>query len=620
MSKKDNKHYRPRHTRSDEDAVRAEKRPQTSKRSLNEKQLQTGSETAKDLFPERIPEIPQKKSVIAQRVNLNLIEEQPKSIRKSAADTPEMSPEITESPEVSESSVAAESLAAADSFGVAEKPDVAESSDVAENSEKVESLENTENSKDTEGVEDTVSEQKEESSDPAASVSSDEETADKAQSGEAESVSKTTHNLDEGEDNGGEEDALVVSVLPAEEVSSEELAELYGEPSDSSQESEEQPRKKKKWKRILIAVVSILLAIIIALVGTFFVMREVGRRNIHTDKKFEVTLPTESGSNEVMLGDKYGRIINYNGVSYMYNNDIIALTFIGVDDGHGPDKGLKMADAIYVLAINSKNGKVKLLNISRDIITDVNVYSQEGAIIDTERIQIAYSNAYSEKGSTGGHNTNRSVSRLMFGLPMENYFEINLDAVSTLNDAVGGVRVTSALTFTSPEDGRTINEGDDVTLHGKEAEYYVRRRDITELESNNDRMQRQQEYIMSFLGSILPEAKKNPGMISDLYSAIKENSETSLSATELVYIASSAVENIHSLSDIEIIKFDGEIVAGINAEMHVSDNEVLSKMLDIFYEPLNTSATEASESTDTSNSAAAAQAAASQTTTATAAE
>ena len=80
------------------------------------------------------------------------------------------------------------------------------------------------------------------------------------------------------EDNGGEEDALVVSVLPAEEVSSEELAELYGEPSDSSQESEEQPRKKKKWKRILIAVVSILLAIIIALVVTFFVMREVGRR------------------------------------------------------------------------------------------------------------------------------------------------------------------------------------------------------------------------------------------------------------------------------------------------------------------------------------------------------
>ena len=485
----------------------------------------------------------------------------------------------------------------------------------------MESLENTENAKDTEGVEDTVSEQKEESSDPAASVSSDEETADKAQSGEAEPVSKTTHNLDEGEDNGGEEDALVVSVLPAEEVSSEELAELYGEPFDSSQESEEKPRKKKKWKRILIAVVSILLAIIIALVGTFFVMREVGRRNIHSDKKFEVTLPTESGSNEVMLGDKYGRIINYNGVSYIYNNDIIALTFMGVDDGHGPDKGLKMADAIYVLAINSKNGKVKLLNISRDIITDVNVYSQEGAFIDTERIQIAYSNAYSEKGSTGGHNTNRSVSRLMFGLPMENYFEINLDAVSTLNDAVGGVRVTSALTFTSPEDGRTINEGDDVTLHGKEAEYYVRRRDIKELESNNDRMQRQQEYIMSFLGSIVPEAKKNPKVISELYSAIRENSETTLSASELIYIASSAVENIHSLSDIEIIKFDGEIVAGINAEMYVSDDEVLSKMLDIFYEPLNTSATEAPESTETDNSsAAAAQAAASQTTTATAAE
>ncbi|MEE3493041.1 LCP family protein [Ruminococcus sp.] len=483
----------------------------------------------------------------------------------------------------------------------------------------MESLENTENSKDTEGVEDTVSEQKEESSDPAASVSSDEETADKAQSGEAEPVSKTTPHPDDGEETGAEEVALKVSVLSAAEALPEDSAEQNDEAAGNSQESEENPPKKKKWKRILIAAVSIPLAIIIAFVSTFFVMREIGRRNIHTDKKFEVTLPTESSG--IMLGDKYGRIINYNGVSYIYNNDIIALTFIGVDDGHGPDKGLKMADAIYVLAIDSKNGKVKLLNISRDIITDVNVYSQEGAFIDTEKIQIAYSNAYSEKGSTGGHNTNRSVSRLMFGLPMENYFEINLDAVSTLNDAVGGVRVTSALTFTSPEDGRTINEGDDVTLHGKEAEYYVRRRDTKELESNNDRMQRQQEYIMSFLGSIVPEVKKNPKVISELYSAIRENSETTLSASELIYIASSAVENIHSLSDIEIIKFDGEIVAGINAEMYVSDDEVLSKMLDIFYEPLNTSATEAPESTETDNSsAAAAQAAASQTTTATAAE
>ncbi len=449
-----------------------------------------------------------------------------------------------------------------------------------------------------ENTENAESLQKEESTDAAASSESVRETDDEPQEGAPDPVSDDTMQKvsDEFEANSGEEDAVVLSVSPAVEASPEELAELYDEVPDSLNDSEEKP-KKKKWKRVLIAVVSVPLAIIIALLGTFFVMREIGRKNIHESKKFEVVLPTEDESNkQIVLGDKYGRIINYNGVSYVYNNDIIALTFIGADEGHGTDNELKMADAIYVLAINTKNGKVKMLNISRDIITDVDVYSSEGAFIDTEEIQIAYSNAYSGEGITGGDNTNKSISRLMYGLPMDNYFKLDLDAVSTLNDAIGGVTVTSAMTFVSPEDGRTIYEGEEVTLHGTEAEYYVRNRDTNELESNNDRMQRQQDYIMSYLSSIVPVAKRNPGVISDLYTAISNNSETSLSATELIYIASSAVENLHSVSDIEIIRFDGEITAGINAEMHVKDEEVLSKMLDIFYEPLNTGSTEATDS------------------------
>lgn len=575
MSMKDNKHYRPRHTRGDGDGAKIEKSPQTPKRSFNEQKLRTGSESARDMFSERVPAIPQKKSVIARRVNITSLEEQP----KAAAVTPD------------ESEKTAESLVTAERPEVAETPVVAEIPETAPDP------------KATESTEDTQSAQQEESADAAVSSDAEDKTADGAQDDAQEADADAPHTPDDGEESEAEEAAVAVSVMTAAAEAPEQKDE---EAADHPREHEEQPRKKKKkWKGVLIAAVAIPLAIIIALVGTFFVMREIGRNNVHANKQFELTLPTHSSDkNEVAFGDRYGRIINYKGDSYVFNNDIAALTLIGVDNGHGPDKDLKMADAIYVLAINTKNGKVKILNISRDIITDVNIYSQEGGFIGTERTQIAYSNAYSEKGSTGGYNTNTSVSRLMFGLPMENYFEINLNGVTALNDAVGGVKVTSALTFTSPEDGRTINEGEEVTLHGKEAEYYVRRRDITELESNNDRMQRQQEYIMSFLGSIIPEAKKNPGIIPDLYSAIKQNSETSLKASELIYFASSAIANIHSLSDIEIVKFDGEITKGINAEMHVSDDEILSKMLDIFYVPLGTSVTEVPENTDASSAAA----------------
>lgn len=392
----------------------------------------------------------------------------------------------------------------------------------------------------------------------------------------------------------GDEAPIEIAVTEASSIDESEDEAFRADSAGKS-------RKKKNWKKILIIAVTIPLVLIIGLVSTFFIMREIGRQSIQNKKPVEIVLPSEDESgNPIELGDKYGRIINYEGTSYIYNNDIITLTFIGADNGHKDKTAadstdeMRMADAIYVFAIDTKTDKVKVLNISRDLMTDVDIYSVNGTLIRTEETQIAYSNAYHAAGKSGGDNTVKSVSRLLFGLPLENYFELNLGGVSTLNDAVGGVTVTSSLAFKSPEDKRMINEGDVVTLHGKEAEVYARRRDIKELDSNNKRMQRQQEYIMAFLSSIVPAAKKDLSIIPNLYNAIKDNSDTSLNASELVYIASYAATNLKSLSDVQFYKFKGNITAGKNAEMRVTTEEVLRTMLDVFYKPLETTATDAS--------------------------
>lgn len=528
MSKKDKNRYSPRHVNKKENpASETEYRPQVTSRPIKEEQMLTNNEFSNELWSDR-------KLMMQHRQSLENAEKQASS--QAATD-------------------AAQAAAAVSALHD------------ESNNNREETKENT-----------TIADKAE----PTITADTEQAAAGEP-SAEEQSAAKAPLFDD------AEIDAVEIAVAPAKEASPEDLEREYGEVQpEATQKEGDKPRKKKKWKAVLIAVIAIPLAIIIAGIGAFFVMREIGRRNMQDTQKVEMALPTvDESNNQIVMGDRYGRIITYNGVSYVYNNDIVALTFIGVDDGHGADKELRMADAIYVLAINSKTGKVKLLNISRDIMTDVDVYSKEGNFIDTENIQIAYSNAYFGQGITGGDNTNRSISRLMFGLPMENYIELNLGAVKTLNDAVGGVTVTSKLTFTSPVDGRTINEGEKVTLHGEEAEYYTRRRDTKVLESNNDRMQRQQDYIMSFLGSIIPVAKSNPSIIPELYSAIKQNTETSLKASELIYLASSAVANLHSISDIEFVKFDGKITEGINAEMRVTDEEVLTKMLDIFYEPLN---------------------------------
>ncbi len=322
-------------------------------------------------------------------------------------------------------------------------------------------------------------------------------------------------------------------------------------PDDYVQEEPKPKRKKSKVSKVLISILCVILALLVGIVSTFFIMREIGRKKMHNYDKIEINAPAKDESGRAIdTIDATGRVIKYNGVSYAFNENVVSITFIGTDEGTDRNEG------------------------------------NEGKFIDTEKLQMTY--AYSFKGTnvTGGQNTLTTISRLFYGLPINDYFAINLNALKTLNDSIGGVTLTSSMTFESPEDGRTILEGETVTLHGAEAEKYVRSRDTKELESNNDRMARQQEYIRAFIASIFPAAKKDISVVSNLYGAIKENSDSTLDITKLTYVASMALSHMKSASDIEYINLSGKIVEGKNAEMYVSNEDAIKTMLDVFYTPM----------------------------------
>ena len=317
------------------------------------------------------------------------------------------------------------------------------------------------------------------------------------------------------------------------------------------------------WKRILIVLAAIILAVVILTGGTFLILHEIGRSSMHSYENAQVIPPsTDEAGKAIIPVDKTGRVITYDGVTYELNEDLIAVTFIGVDDGQGEEADLRMSDAIYILTADTVTGKVRILGISRDTMADIDLYSEEGAFVDTEKKQMAYAYAYGNEKVSGGKNTNTSISRLFYGLPFNNYFAINLNALITLNDTIGGVTLTSSMTFTSPI------------------------RDTEVLDSNNARMQRQQEYIRAFLQSIVPAAKKDISVISKLYDEIKVNSDSSLDIAKMTYIASTALTKLRNASDIEYVNLKGEITAGEHAEMHVTNENAIRTMLDVFYTPL----------------------------------
>ena len=346
-------------------------------------------------------------------------------------------------------------------------------------------------------------------------------------------------------------------------------------------------RHLRLWQRILIIIAALVLTIAIVLGSTYLILNEIGRRSMHNYNDIELVVPEKDESGEeIIQADKKGRVITYDGVSYEFNDDLMYVTFIGADEGTGDNAELQMSDAIYIMAADTETGKVKILGISRDTMADVDLYSEEGSFIETQRMQMAFTYAYGGGKVTGGKNTTTSLERLFYGLPFENYFAINMNALITLNDTIGGVTLVSSMTFTSPIDGRTISEGETVTLHGKEAERYVRSRDTEKLDSNNDRMQRQQEYIRAFMESLVPAAKKDISVISDLYNEIKVNSDTTLDLSKMTYIASTALTKLKNASDIEYVSLPGTITEGKYAELNVSNKDAIRTMLDVFYKPL----------------------------------
>lgn len=342
-----------------------------------------------------------------------------------------------------------------------------------------------------------------------------------------------------------------------------------------------------RWARICIIILCVILGLAIAVGASYFIMREIGKDAMHNYDDIDIAIPLqdESGKDAASIMDK-GRTIKYGGKTYLLNEDVMTVTFIGFNEGEVGESENYMADAIYIAAIDDYTGKTTIIGVSRDTMLDVDVYSADGEFINTEKTQLSYAYSYGSEKVKGGMNVNTSLTRLFFGLPLNNYFAIDLEALEQLNEAVGGVTLQSLITFDSAEYGRTIEEGEEITLHGRDVETYVRSRDQEKLNANSLRMDRQQQYIKAFLSSIVPAAKKDLSVVTSLFGVVSDHADTNLDLPKVTYLASAALTKMRNASEIEYLRLDGKLRQGEHAEMYLNDKNVLETMLDVFYTPV----------------------------------
>lgn len=342
-------------------------------------------------------------------------------------------------------------------------------------------------------------------------------------------------------------------------------------------------RPRRLALRIILITVAVLAAIALVLAGVYYALYRRGR-----DSLLGHSGSIETPESLVDNAEDEGRLVTYEGETYLYNENVVSFLVLGVDkadinaDASYGNNG--QADSLFLATLDTITGAVKLIPLSRETMTDVNVYASDGSYIGIKKLQLCLAYAYAATPEEGCENVCRSVQRLLYGMPIDGYVAIDLDGLKALNSAVGGVQVTALedLTFYhSPDDVTQIQKGQTVTLNDKTVIPYIQHRG-DDVNANNRRMQRQQQFLNEFIRVAASKVKGNFTLLEKYYNAVKPYAVSDLTLSEITYLASTYL--VGGQRSLEYLSVTGDTTLGEEyVEFYPDETSLYEAVLAAFY-------------------------------------
>ena len=279
------------------------------------------------------------------------------------------------------------------------------------------------------------------------------------------------------------------------------------------------------------------------------------------------------------------RTVTRDGVDYYPRQDMKVMMVLGIDEfGPVKDSGsynnTGEADMIALLIFDEKNEKCDVICLNRDTMLEMPVLGIGGKQAGTKFGQLALAHTYGSGLEDSCENTRKAVSDFLYGLTVDYYVSLNMDAITILNDAVGGVTVNVTEDFSDVDPTITMGE---MTLMGEQALNYVRvRKDVGD-QKNISRMKRQEEYIQNFL-TAFKIAAEDELFVLETYDAVSPYIVTDCSAKALTGMISRYAE--YTLN--EIVSPEGENVMATQYYEFYADEKKLDEMIPrLLYAPKN---------------------------------
>ena len=338
-------------------------------------------------------------------------------------------------------------------------------------------------------------------------------------------------------------------------------------------EGRRQSRRAGRRKRL------IYVAVAVVMVGCF------GAAAWQVQKKQASRSVTAGNPKDMGVGY---RQVKYQGEKYRYNELITTILYAGVDSTgimteNADWASAARADSIAVAVLDKKKGKMTVIALNRDIMTEVHRYSMSGRDRGTYETHLGYAYSYGDGGKVSCENLQEAVEGIL-GVPVGEYIITNQDSMTYINDFVGGVTVTmpnNDLVKKYPD----MKEGVQVTLDDTNIQDYLQYRDTTKDLSNEGRIQRQKSYITSYVQQLKTR------LDADLYGSwddlqdMEDYLQTSITRNKYLRLGSLLEKITFTESDYYIPQ--GEYVVGEDHDEFYLDEEALrEKVIELFYEKI----------------------------------
>ena len=289
------------------------------------------------------------------------------------------------------------------------------------------------------------------------------------------------------------------------------------------------------------------------------------------------------GNNPEPRGDYQKRkaneaMVTYNGMVFRQRKNLTSILLMGIDQQSGENGG--QADFLQLIVIDDTAGTVKRLPIDRDTMTPITVLGVLGNRSGMRTAQVSLSHGFGDGKEQSCELTAEAVSNLLFSMPVDYYLAMTLDGISALNEIAGGVTVTLEDDFSSIDPSMT--KGTTLTLHGDQAEVYIRSRRNMGVGTNEARMARQEQYVIKLFSQLDARMRGDQRFSGVMFDTLSPYLTTNIGRGRLINVIWQAKD----YTRLEPLSITGTHRVGGDGftQFYADEASLYEAVLDLFYE------------------------------------